>query len=81
MKCPICVQEVQPLDHQERWGPEFAHSRCIIAFNAGSAVQDAKLQTRIKRLEEAGDKIADLLDGGVFMKLAVQWHEAKEDKL
>ena len=57
MKCPICVQEVQPLDHQERWGPEFAHSRCIIAFNAGSAVQDAKLQTRIKRLEEAGDAL------------------------
>ena len=36
---------------------------------------------RIKRLEEAGDKMADLLDGGVFIKLAVQWHEAKEDKL
>ena len=35
---------------------------------------------RIKRLEEAGDKMADLLDGGVFMKLAVQWHEAKEAK-
>ena len=38
------------------------------------------LQDRIKRLEEAGDKMADLLDGGVFMKLAVQWHEAKEVK-
>lgn len=38
-------------------------------------------QDRIKRLEEAGDKMADLLDGGVFMKLAVQWHESKEDKL
>lgn len=35
---------------------------------------------RIKRLEEAGDMMADLLDGGVFMKLAVQWHEAKEAK-
>ena len=40
-----------------------------------------ELLQRIKRLEEAGDKMADLLDGGVFMKLAVQWHEAKEDKL
>ena len=36
---------------------------------------------RIKRLEYAGDKMADLLDRGVFMKLAVQWHEAKEAKL
>lgn len=35
---------------------------------------------RIKRMKEAGDKMADLLDGGVFMKLAVQWHEAKEAK-
>ena len=35
---------------------------------------------RIKRLEEAGDNMADLLDGGVFMKLAVQWHESKEAK-
>lgn len=38
-------------------------------------------QDRIKRLEEAGDKMAYLLDGGVFMKLAVQWYEAKEAKL
>ena len=36
---------------------------------------------RIQRLEDAGDKMADLLDGGVFMKLAVQWDEAKEAKL
>ena len=35
---------------------------------------------RIKRLENAGDKMSDLLDGGVFMKLAVQWNEAKESK-
>lgn len=35
---------------------------------------------RIKRLEEAGDKMAELIDGGVFMKYAVQWYEAKEDK-
>ena len=35
---------------------------------------------RIKRLVEAGDMMADLLDGGVFMKLAVQWHKAKEAK-
>ena len=35
---------------------------------------------RIQRLEEAGDKMAELIDGGVFMKYAVQWYEAKEAK-
>lgn len=43
-------------------------------------VENLELKQRIKRLEEAGDMMADLLDGGVFMKLAVQWHEAKEAK-
>lgn len=38
------------------------------------------LVERIKRLEEAGDKMAELIDGGVFMKYAVQWYEAKEAK-
>ena len=52
MKCPICNQEVQPSDHSEQWGPEFAHSGCVVAFNAGSAVQDAKLVARINRLED-----------------------------
>jgi len=79
--CPICNQKIDPSDHSEKWGPEFAHSRCVIAFTAGSAIQDAKLQDRIKRLEEAGDKMAELIDGGVFMKYAVQWYEAKEAKL
>ncbi len=81
MTCPICNQKIDPSDHSEKWGPEFAHSRCVIAFTAGSAIQDAKLQDRIKRLEEAGDKMAELIDGGVFMKYAVQWYEAKEAKL
>ena len=53
MKCPICNQEVQPSDHSQQWGPEFAHSRCVVAFSAGSAVQDAMLKSRIKRLEES----------------------------
>lgn len=51
MTCPICNQKIDPSDHSEKWGPEFAHSRCVIAFTAGSAIQDAKLQDRIKRLE------------------------------
>jgi hypothetical protein len=36
---------------------------------------------RINRLEEAGDAMADLLEEEMFMKLAVQWRKAKEDKL
>jgi predicted nucleic acid-binding Zn-ribbon protein len=36
---------------------------------------------RIKRLEEAGDAMADLLEEEMFMKLAVQWRKAKGDKL
>ena len=36
---------------------------------------------RIKRLEEAGDAMADLLEEEMFMKLAVQWRKAKEAKL
>jgi hypothetical protein len=49
--CPICNQKIDPSDHSEKWGPEFAHSRCVIAFTAGSAIQNAKLQDRIKRLK------------------------------
>jgi hypothetical protein len=36
---------------------------------------------RINRLEEAGDAMAYLLEEEMFMKLAVQWRKAKEDKL
>ena len=41
----------------------------------------AELLERIKRLEEAGDTMADLLEEEMFMKLAVQWRKAKEAKL
>jgi hypothetical protein len=80
VKCPICVQEVQPSDHPELWGPEFAHSRCIIAFNAGSAVQDAKLQARIKRLELAGDALKASHYFGGWADAVNKWIKAKEAK-
>jgi hypothetical protein len=60
--CPICNQKIDPSDHSEKWGPEFAHSRCVIAFTAGSAIQDAKLQDRIKRLEEFARTIENDFD-------------------
>lgn len=85
MTCPICNQKIDPSDHSEKWGPEFAHSRCVIAFTAGSAIQDAKLQDRIKRLEQAGDAMAVVLvwSSGTQYKrspTALAWRKAKEAK-
>ena len=80
MTCPICNQKIDPSDHSEKWGPEFAHSRCVIAFNAGSAIQDAKLQDRIKRLEEAGDALKAAGYFGGFGDAVNKWIKAKEAK-
>jgi predicted RNase H-like nuclease (RuvC/YqgF family) len=35
---------------------------------------------RIKRLERAGDRMADLLEDEILMKLTVLWRKAKEAK-
>ena len=53
---------------------------------ANAAIHEAaqrlkEQQDRIQRLEAAGDAMADLLEEEMFMKLAVQWRKAKEDKL
>jgi hypothetical protein len=74
VKCPICNQEVQPSDHSEQWGPEFAHSRCVVAFNAGSAVQDAKLLDRIKRLEKDSERLHWLLKRGLAWRGCYDGH-------
>jgi hypothetical protein len=86
--CPICNQKIDPSDHSEKWGPEFAHSRCVIAFTAGSAIQNAKLQDRIKRLEEAGNGLLwyfcpkNTGDISFLQSEAIkQWNKAKEAKL
>lgn len=79
MKCPICNQEVQPSDHSEQWGPEFAHLRCAIAFNAGSEVQDAKLQDRIRRLEDCIETAWGIIanvSGGNWAEQRPDWREA-----
>ena len=47
----------------------------------GLAWELQEARDRIKRLEEAGDAMADLLEEEMFMKLAVQWRKAKEAKL
>ena len=39
MRCPICSEEVRDTDQAERWGPEFAHSTCVTAYNAGKAAE------------------------------------------
>lgn len=35
MRCPICSEEVGDARQARRWGPEFAHARCVTAFNVG----------------------------------------------
>ena len=37
MRCPICHEEVASAEQAERWGPEFAHTRCVTAYNYGKA--------------------------------------------
>lgn len=39
MQCPICNEEVRADDQAERWGPEFAHTTCVTAYNAGVATE------------------------------------------
>jgi hypothetical protein len=54
-----------------------------VLINHARALERAlnNADARIKRLEEAGDAMADLLEEEMFMKLAVQWRKAKEAKL
>lgn len=42
MKCPICHEEVSSTEQAQQWGPEWAHSNCVTAFNVGKA--DADMQ-------------------------------------
>lgn len=34
MRCAICGESIGNSEKQ-RWGPEFAHRPCVLAFNAG----------------------------------------------
>jgi hypothetical protein len=36
MKCPICADETAGQETQQ-WGPEWAHVRCVRAYNLGKA--------------------------------------------
>ena len=81
MTCPICNQKIDPSDHSEKWGPEFAHSRCVIAFTAGSAIQNAKLQDRIKHLEEYCHQLFLWLDRNTPVTVRNDWIKAKQAKL
>lgn len=42
MRCPICHEEVSSTEQAQQWGPEWAHSNCVTAFNVGKA--DAGMQ-------------------------------------
>jgi hypothetical protein len=43
MKCPICKDETFD-SAMQRWGPEFAHTRCVRAYNVGKEDADARLE-------------------------------------
>ena len=54
MRCAICAVSIGNAE-QERWGPEFAHTTCVIAFKHGQI--DGQETER-----EACAKIADAKD-------------------
>ena len=68
-------------DTQRTDEAQFGTGRVSVGFARQLELELNAANDRIKRLEEAGDKMAELIDGGVFMKYAVQWYEAKEAKL
>lgn len=35
MRCPICNEDVLATEQAEQWGPEWAHSTCVTAYNYG----------------------------------------------
>lgn len=91
MKCSICSKEMTHQERSERWGPEYAHSNCVTAFEAGQATnvyriaeERSKAEDRIKRLEEAGDELLDWIgpdvSGSNRKLLANAWQRAKEAK-
>lgn len=47
MRCPICSEEVADVEEVQRWGPEWAHSRCVTAYNHGkSDAEQASLRPK-----------------------------------
>lgn len=51
MRCPICNDDVEAAEQAMRWGPEFAHARCVTAYNYGKL--DAASSEYLKGLEDA----------------------------
>lgn len=52
MKCPICAEETAGEDVQ-RWGPEFAHKRCVKAYSLGGC--DARAAIEADRAQRVPD--------------------------
>lgn len=47
MKCAICNEETIGRD-PVKWGPEFAHRTCVIAFDAGVDVERHRMLELVK---------------------------------
>ena len=66
MKCAICHEETIGRD-PVKWGPEFAHRGCVVAFDAGADVErtaciEASQALLVNRHD---DPPANYFDGGV----------------
>ena len=47
MKCAICHEETIGRD-PVKWGPEFAHRTCVVAFDAGVDVERYRMRDIVK---------------------------------
>jgi hypothetical protein len=52
MKCPICCTEIALGEEHHRWGPEWAHARCVVAYNIGKEDANAALLATEQNLRE-----------------------------
>lgn len=53
MKCPICCTEISTGEEYCRWGPEWAHARCVAAYNLGK--EDARAAVEADRAQRVPD--------------------------
>lgn len=75
MKCPICAEETIGEDVQ-KWGPEFAHTRCVKAYSLGRsdaraelrrlAAVEAELEALKKAISEAQPVAFNCIGNGLY---------------
>ena len=61
MRCPICDEDVLATERAEQWGPEWAHSTCVTAYNYGRSnaialqAEQAEPTERCPYCDDTGD--------------------------